>query len=212
MSLTVLTTNEDGECCSKRFWFKIKVKSCKRCEIIKLTNIKVDYKGSESIVLSPTIPHHTLYIYKWEFSDGSIYNTREINTYNNNSEWVNLTIWYAGEDDCCNFSYKRDLYQIDYFGKQTLSLYKNETLDKSVLTSSTASKDLSSLKTAKFFSLINTDKLKDTNTSSSIKSKINIKDQFTAAKDIAKEDGIPTDKLKEIFENKPPANILRSLE
>ena len=99
--LTVLVINKDGKCCTKKYKFQVYVKECPPCELVKLNTIKVTNLGSFRLY-EPTIPNNIYYAYKWEFSDGSTYNTRQV--YKNNFIlWAKLTVYFIGnEKDCCN--------------------------------------------------------------------------------------------------------------
>lgn len=49
----------------------------------------------------PTIPHDPYYIYKWTFSDGTTYNTREVWKTSYAGLSGNLQIFYAGKPPLC---------------------------------------------------------------------------------------------------------------
>lgn len=207
VSLTVLTVNKNGDCCSKRYWFKIKVETCNRCEVLKLNNISIEYKGLDTKVLSPTIPHHPLYIYNWEFSDGTKFNTREVYVFNNYSESVKLTVYYASEKNCCHYSIKRRLFIIDYFGEKSLSLYNSDILDASVLSTGNSKENLMSLRSANIYFDKSSDYSKI-----NIKKDNEVKSQLSVAEQIAEQDGIPHEDLKELSEDLPPKEILESFD
>jgi hypothetical protein len=109
VSLTVLTLTRDGKCCTKTYWFKVNVRECKPCDLIRYNNIQISNMGSVT-KYEPTIPHNNLFIYSWQFSDGTTYSTRDVFK-TNALAWVQLSIWYIGTNtDCCKYSVKRYLY------------------------------------------------------------------------------------------------------
>lgn len=106
ITLSVTVTNKQGKCCTKRFYFRIKVEACDPCSLLKYANIKITREGS-LLKYEPTLPHNNYYIYKWTFADGTTSTSREVYKTTANI-WVRLEIYYLGNvsaagqlSDCC---------------------------------------------------------------------------------------------------------------
>lgn len=110
VELTVTLSN-GRVCCTKRYYFKIKIEMCDPCTTLKLASIKITNMGSFA-KFEPTIPHNPYYLYQWSFSDGTTYNTRDV--YKTNFfGFVTLTITYAGNtgyNNCCFIKVSRHIF------------------------------------------------------------------------------------------------------
>ena len=98
-TLTIMTKNLDGKCCSKRFRFQIKVKDCDACTLLNYLNIKITNNGL--IKFEPNLPHNNNYIYEWSFPYFQNYRTREVfkTSYINP---VTLNVSYFDDRICCS--------------------------------------------------------------------------------------------------------------
>lgn len=106
VTLTVLAVDKKGNCCTRKFKLKVYVKECKPCDVLKSNYITTTNYGS-LMKYEPSLPSNTYYAYKWNFSDGTSYSTREV--YKTSFVlWAELTIWYIGNyKDCCKHTTKR---------------------------------------------------------------------------------------------------------
>ena len=126
VSLTVLAVDKKGNCCTRKYYFTINVKSCKPCELIKVNTIVTTNYGS-LIKYEPSIAHSSSYAYEWTFSDGTSYSTREV--YKTSFlYWAQLTIWYTGNiKECCRYTTKRFFYY--YNTSRSLSLDSSKAVE-----------------------------------------------------------------------------------
>lgn len=103
-SVTAVLNNKNDDCCSKRFTFDIEIyDSCNFCDQINQNDIKKISYGS-FIIYSPSIPHNSEFVYKWQFSDEPdmyFYNREITKPPTIDIQWVKLLIFYSSNDSCC---------------------------------------------------------------------------------------------------------------
>lgn len=103
-SVTAVLNNKNDDFCSKRFTIDIEINdSCNFCDQINQNTIKIKTYGS-FILYSPSIPHNSGFIYKWQFSDEPnmyFYNREIIKVPTIDIQYVKLLIFYSSNDSCC---------------------------------------------------------------------------------------------------------------
>lgn len=104
-SLTVQIRHENG-CCTKTIKSKVGIEECDGCEFLELNSVNITDLGVVK-KFEPSLPDNPLYIYKWNFSDGTNYNSREVYKNSTGFLWGALRINYIGSGDkCCQKRYR----------------------------------------------------------------------------------------------------------